>query len=288
MDQECAVLENSELELLIPRTIGPRVSSLRFRKGENLFAELPEFTTNRPDGKPYHFYGGHRLWLTPEDPIYSYGLDDREVEIKETENGLLVKKSMEPETGIEKSLLFALDADRPRLTITHRLVNRGAASIEYSAWAITQLKTGGVAILPQTLTPTELLPNRLLGLWPYTDLASPCLTLGKSFILLRAEMKTPFKIGFPNPRGWLAYWLNGVLFVKRAVFEAHARYSDFGCSSECYCNQQFIELETLAPLAQFDPGTTITHTETWDLYPDVPSPADEAAVWKIIERLGIE
>ncbi len=287
-NQDCIAIENSELELLIPETIGPRVSSLRLRGSENLFAELPDTTSMRPDGKAYHFYGGHRLWLTPEDPMFSYGLDDQPVEVTGTRDGILVKKSVEHETGIEKSLLFTLDADRPKVTVTHKLVNLGTASIEYSAWAITQLKTGGVAILPQTLTPTNLLPNRMLAVWPYTDLASPYLTLGRSFLLLNANMKTPFKIGFPNPRGWLAYWRQGILFVKRADFDPNARYSDFGCSCECYCNDQFIELETLAPVKVFEPGETITHVETWELFADVPAPMDEEGAKNIAELLALE
>lgn len=287
-NQNCIAIENSELELLIPETIGPRVSSLTLRGGENLFAELPDTTSIRPDGKPYHFYGGHRLWLTPEDPMFSYGLDDQPVEVAGTRDGILVKKSVEPETGIEKSLLFTLDADHPKVTVTHKLVNRGTASIEYSAWAITQLKVGGVAILPQTLTPTHLLPNRMLAIWPYTDLASPCLTLGRNLLLLNANMETPFKIGFPNTRGWLAYWRKGILFVKRAVFDPDGCYSDYGCSSECYCNGQFIELETLAPVKVFEPGETITHVETWELFADVPAPVDEEGARKIVELLALE
>jgi hypothetical protein len=287
-NQDCVVLENADLELLIPEAIGPRVLSLKFRGSENLFAELPDFTTRRPDGELYHFYGGHRLWLTPEEPMFSYGLDDQQVQISETRDGILVKKSIEPETGIQKSLLFTLDADHPKLIVTHRLSNHGTASIDYSAWAITQLKTGGIAILPQSVTPTGLLPNRMLGLWPYTDLASPSLTLGKSFLLLRANLRSPFKVGFPNPRGWLAYWQKGILFVKRANFDPSARYSDYGCSSECYCNEQFIELETLAPLKSLAPGETITHVENWELFGDVPEPKDEDTVWRMVEMLGLE
>lgn len=287
-NQDCVVLENSQLELIIPQSIGPRVLSLKFRGSSNLFAELPDFTTIRPDGRPYHFYGGHRLWLTPEEPMYSYGLDDLPVEISETLDGLFVKKPVEPETAVEKSLLFALDADQSKLTVTHKLMNRGTASIEYSAWAITQFRTGGVAILPQSQAPTQLLPNRSLSLWPYTDLASPSLTLGKGYLLLNAHMDTPLKVGFPNPRGWLGYWLDGVLFVKRAGYDPAARYSDFGCSSECYCNSEFIELETLAPLKTLNPGEVVTHVETWELYTDIPAPVDEERVQQIAASLRLD
>lgn len=287
-DLECIVLENDLLQILVPKALGPRILSLRFRGSENLLAELPNFTTERPDGKQYHFYGGHRLWLAPEDPLLSYGLDDRAVEITTSEAGLLIRKAVESETGIEKSILLQIDPQQARLTLTHQLTNRKHLPVEYAPWSITQLRTGGLAILPQSGGQTGLLPNRILTLWPYTDISSPCLHLGNPYILLHANMQTPLKVGFPNPRGWLAYWMDGVLFVKKAAFDPQGRYPDHGCSSECYCNQSFLELETLAPLVQIEPDTSITHTETWELYPNIPLPNDESAIQAIVQKIGLE
>lgn len=285
---ECIVLENDLLQILVPKALGPRILSLRFRGGENLLAVLPDVTTKRPDGKQYHFFGGHRLWLAPEDPLLSYSLDDQAVEITSSEDGLLIRKAVELETGMEKSILLHLDPQQARLTLTHRLTNRLRLPVEYAPWAITQFRTGGIAILPQSGAQTGLLPNRMLTLWPYTDITSPRLDLGNQLILLHANMQTPFKIGFSNPRGWLAYWLDGVLFVKKAAFDPQGRYPDHGCSSECYCNQSFLELETLAPLVRIEPDASITHTETWELHSDIPLPHDESAIQAILQKIGLE
>jgi len=289
LGQECIVLKNDSLQLLVARSVGPRILSLRFREGHNLLAELPDFVTERPDGIPYHFYGGHRLWISPEHPLRSYALDDRAVDISPVgDAGLLVRKAVEPETGIEKSILLELQPDKPVLTLTHRLANRASTPVECAPWAITQFRTGGVALLPQARTQTGLLPNRFLSFWPYADISSPHLSLGNDLILLRADLEAPFKLGFPNPRGWLAYWLDGVLFVKRAGFDPCGRYSDFGCSSECYCNQRFLELETLAPLHQLERGASVAHRETWELYPDVQIPDNEPAAQAIVSEIGLE
>jgi hypothetical protein len=75
------------------------------------------------------------------------------------------------------------------------------------------------------------------------------------------------KLGFPNPRGWLAYWCSGVLFVKRAAFYSTASYFDFGSSSEVYCDHRFIELETLGSVTLLEPGETVSHKEIWEIYP---------------------
>jgi hypothetical protein len=288
LDFDCVPLENKSISLLITQSVGPRIISLSFKGGDNLFAELPDFVTVRPDGKSFHFHGGHRLWHAPENMPRTYVPDDRPVEVIPAKNSLSVLQQVENETGIEKSIRVSLVEDKPQVIIRHVLTNRNQWTIECASWAITQFKTGGVAILPQSQEQTEFLSNRALALWPYTDLASPQVSWGNRYILVRAEMASPFKVGFPNPRGWLAYWLNGTLFVKRAAFDAKATYYDFGSSSECYCNDRFLELETLAPIGKLAPGESITHTETWELYEDVPQPKGEEAVQEIVEQLVLE
>ena len=285
---ECLCLENNSLSLLITRSVGPRVISLSFHGSKNLLAELPEFTSVRPDGKTYHFYGGHRLWHAPEDPLRTYVPDDDIVDVLQIQDGVLLTQMVEVETGIEKSIRITLVENKPQVILQHTLTNVGLWSLTCSPWAITQLRTGGIAIIPQPADPTGLLPNRSLALWPYTDISSPHVNWGNHYILLHAKMKEPFKIGFPNPRGWLAYWLEGTLFVKRAAYDSKSAYGDFGSSSECYCNDRFIELETLAPISRLEPGGSVTHTETWELYADVDPPVDEASVQKMVNDLGLE
>jgi len=288
LEFDCVPLENQTINILVTQSVGPRIISLRFKNGDNLLAELPDFVTERPDGKPFHFYGGHRLWHAPENMPRTYVPDDAPVEVIPTKNSLSVLQQVENETGIEKSLRISLVGDKPQVIIRHMLTNRGQWSVECAPWAITQVRTGGVAILPQSREQVDFLPNRSLVLWSYTDLSSPQVRLGNRYLLVRAEMDGPFKVGFPNPRGWLAYWLDGTLFVKRAAFDAQAEYYDFGSSSECYCNDRFLELETLAPVRSLSPGESITHTETWELYANVDFPGDEDTVQRIVEKLGLE
>jgi len=209
------------------------------------------------------------------------------VEIVPIHNGLVATQQVETQTGIEKSMHISLAEDKPQVIIHHTLTNRGLWPVECAPWAITQFKTGGVAILPQTQKQSEYLPNRSLAFWPYADIISPHVSWGNRYILVRAEMESPFKVGFPNPRGWLAYWLDGVLFVKRAAFDSQAVYFDFGSSSACYCNDHFLELETLAPVTKIAQGAFATHLETWELYADIELPKDEAAMQSLVEKLDL-
>jgi hypothetical protein len=289
LDLDCVSLSNESLSLLVTQSVGPRIISLRFRGGDNLFAELPDFTVTRPDGLLFHFYGGHRLWQAPEDIWSTYAPDDSPVSISQTANKLLVTQAASPETGIEKSIRISLVDDKPQVVLTHALTNHGPAAVECAPWAITQFKTGGVAILPQSRQQTEVLPNRSLALWPYTDIANRNVHWGNGYILVRAEMQEEiFKVGFPNRRGWLACWQTGTLFLKRAAFDPQARYYDFNSSSECYCNNSFLELETLGPVTTLIPGASVTHTEIWELYGNVELPDTEDSTQRIVETLGLE
>lgn len=287
LGQDCIPLENGQLKLLVTKSVGPRILSLGFINEENLLAELPNFTADCPGSGTFHFYGGHRLWHAPEDPTRTYQPDDAPVEISQLADGLKATQQIETKTGLQKSIEIQLATDSAQVTLTHRITNHALWDVICAPWAITQLKTGGTAVFPQTQTDTGLLPNRSLVMWPYTDMSNANVHWGSHYILLEASMKSAFKIGFPNPRGWQAYWLNGTLFVKHAEYKAQAEYYDFGSSSESYCNDLFIELETLAPITTIAPGATATHIETWNLYRNIERPQDEKGVQMIAETLGL-
>lgn len=288
MGHECISLKNKTIQLLISRSMGPRILSLKFGGGENILAELPDFVTDCPGTGTYHFYGGHRLWHSPEIPSRTYQPDNSPVEITLLQDRYLVTQNVEVKTGLQKSMEIRVQGDEPRVVITHFLTNRGLWPVTCSPWAITQFRTGGMAILPQSCAETRELPNRSLTLWPYTNLSNPKVSFEKHHIFVRADMNEAFKIGFPNPRGWMAYWLDGTLFVKRADFDAQSSYFDFGSSSECYCNDQFLELETLAPISTIQPRETVTHVETWDLFGGVECPHNGDDVRMLVETLRLE
>jgi hypothetical protein len=287
MRSDIIPLENEKLRLEIARSIGPRILGLSFEGSSNLLAELPDHTALRPDGKTYHFYGGHRIWISPEDAVLSYDLEDSPVEILPVELGVKIKKQADTDSGIEKSIQVVLPDRSAKVVITHELKNCNSVSIKCAPWAITQLRPGGVAVLPMNDIDTGLLPNQNLVLWPYTDLANRNVRLGRRFLLLNAFMESPFKVGFANSKTWLAYWLEGILFVKSASYEPQAVYPDFGCSSECYCNDRFIELETLGPIQEIQPGDSIQHVETWQLFHIPARPENEQEVQQIFTQLDL-
>jgi hypothetical protein len=285
---ECLKLDNGALALWVTTAVGPRIIGAELPGGKNLLAETPEVTIPTGDGRVFQVRGGHRLWHAPEDSTRTYVPDDDPPVVTEIENGVCLSQPVEQATGIAKMMCISLAAEGARVTIEHRLTNHGLWPVPLAPWAITQLRPGGLGILPQDQEDTGLLPNRRLALWPYTQVNSPHIRWGDRYVFIEAAMtEGALKIGWANPAGWLAYAVDGSLFVKQSTYAPGATYVDFGSSSECYCCPAFIELETLGPQVTVEPGGSTTHRETWTLYADVHVPAEETAVAEVLGRLGL-
>jgi hypothetical protein len=235
----------------------------------NLLADISDIPPVSTPYGDFHFRGGHRLWHAPESMPRTYIPDAGELKITELPDGISLETQTEPGTGIRKRIEIRLSENQPSVTLTHILINDGLWPVELAPWAITQFRLGGTVILPMPIgnaDPDGLLHNRQFSLWPYARIIDPRLKLGDEYILFKADaLLPPFKIGYFNPHGWLAYWLEGVLFRKS--FEVHAGYShpDNNCNAEIYCNDRFVELESLGPLRRLSPGESLSHMETWEV-----------------------
>jgi len=216
----------------------------------------------------FYFRGGHRLWHAPEAMPRTY-IPDSELKITDLPDGVLLETPTEQGTGIRKRIEIHLAPDKPSAMLIHTLINDGMWAVDLSPWAITQFRLGGTVILPMpegNADPAGLLHNRQLSLWPYTRINDSRVKLGDEFILFKADPKLPpFKIGYFSVHGWMAYWLDGVLFRKSFNVQPSVPYPDNNCNAEMYCNHQFVELESLAPLTRLHPGESVKHVETWDL-----------------------
>ncbi|MEJ2209082.1 MAG: hypothetical protein P8129_08620 [Anaerolineae bacterium] len=287
---ECYKIENGSLALWVTTAVGPRILGLALHGGENLFAELPGVTFPCPGAGEYQVRGGHRLWYAPEYPPRTYLPDDDPVAVESTEQGLVVTQPPEVGTGVQKSMAIQLPGEEALVVVDHTIRNGGSRPLELAPWAITQLKVGGTAILPQPAGPADeygVLANRHVVLWPYTAVEAPNVRWGDGYVLVQAAASgEAWKIGFPNPAGWLGYVLGDTMFVKQADHDPEANYPDRGCSGECYCNHRFLELETLAPMQTLAPGEAVTHREAWTLYAGVSFPSDEAGIQARVRRFG--
>ncbi len=285
---KCVEIANEKLTLLASVSVGPRILSLTLKDTDNLFAELPDLTLDYPGEGLFHLYGGHRLWYAPEDPRVTYLPDDNPVSVDAIENGVHITQEIEQQTAIQKELEIRLIDDKAEVEVRHTITNMGDRERTLAPWAITQLKPGGIGILPLfggENPDNKTLPDRSIVLWPYTDIKSKHITWGNQQVLVSAQMRDgSLKVGFPNPAGWIAYWIEGALFVKRAEYNPQSSYFDFGSSSQCYCNPHFIELETLAPITKLAAGESVEHVEQWQVYANVEWSEDLKGILTLIQR----
>lgn len=261
-------LKNDFLELEY-FTHSLRICGLTPKGKTDLLASLDrELPIPTPYGD-FYFRGGHRLWHAPEAMPRTYAPETGELNITDLPDGVILETRTEPGTGIRKRIEIRLAPDRPTVTLTHTLINDGLWTVELAPWAITQFRLGGTAILPLPVGNVDaagLLPNRQLSFWTYTRLNDPRLSLRDDFILFHAEALPPFKIGYFNPHGWLAYYVDGILFKKTYDVQTNAPHPDKNSNAELYCDERFIELESLSPLVKLEPGAKTHHRETWEIF----------------------
>ncbi len=251
-----------------------RIMGLQPAGKSNMLAEIENFPPIPTPYGDFYFHGGHRLWHSPEAIPRTY-IPDTDVTITDLPDGVILESQTEPGTGIRKRIEILLATDKPSATLTHTLTNDGLWPVELAPWAITQFRLGGTVIMPMPLGNIDtagLLPNRQITLWPYARINDPRLKLDDRFTLFKADaILPPFKMGYFNSHGWLAYWLDGVLFRKTFEVQTGSSHPDNNCNAEMYCNDQFVELESLAPLRKLNPNDSVTHVEKWDVFTDTNS-----------------
>lgn len=267
-NMEHGVLKNDHLQIEY-LTNSLRITGLAPAGGTNLLADLsalPPVSTMYGD---FFFRGGHRLWHAPESMPRTYIPDTGELILTELADGVVLESPTEPGTGIRKRIEIHLAPHEPSVRLVHTLVNDGLWVVELAPWAITQFRLGGTVILPVpvgNVDPAGLLPNRQFSLWPYARINDPRLQLRNDFIFFKAQAALPaFKMGYFNTHGWMAYWLDGQLFRKTFDVQTGMSHPDNNCNAEMYCNDQFVELESLAPLTRLAPKESIDLVEVWDV-----------------------
>jgi hypothetical protein len=287
----CIENRHARVEYLLDA--GPRLVRLSVGGGENLLAEAPEVCWPTAAGV-FHLRGGHRVWASPEVSGVTDEPDDRPITVEELANGAVrLLGQPGPRSNLQPELIVRLDDECPRVVVRNRLINHGVEPAHVAAWGITMLRQGGLAVLPQprgTLPGRELQPNRLLALWPYASWQDGRLRVTDAAGFVRSVPGEPFKVGQWNPDGWLAYVLGQTVFLKRFYADHGGLYADLGCNAEVYANQAYIELESLGPLLELQPGESVAHTEIWDMLnlpqrPDLDTLAGCVAVFSEILRV---
>ncbi|HEX8652438.1 MAG TPA: hypothetical protein VF708_16610 [Pyrinomonadaceae bacterium] len=287
---DCYRLSNGTVEVIVTTAVGPRILRYGFCGEDNILGEVKDDGLETALGQ-FKPWGGHRLWVAPEAVPGSYAPDNSPIEFEiKSANTIHLMPPPETATGIQKEITVRLDPEGTGVTIRHKIINRHHWTIAASVWALTIMRGGGEAILPQEPYRSHddyLLPARPLVLWHFTDLSDPRWTIGRRYIRLRtdAARPEPQKIGIMNKQGWAAYHHQETLFVKRFAYQEDATYPDYGSNNETYTAAEFIELESLAPLRCLEPGMAAEHVERWYLFGNVRRGETETEIDEAVRPL---
>ncbi len=269
----CYLVSNGEIELIVTADVGPRIIRFGFVGGQNLFKEYPE-QLGKIGEATFQLRGGDRIWKSPEDLQITWAPDNVPVHIKVTANGLIARAPVEPTTGLEKEIEVRMPASGTSVTVAHRITNRSGKEILFAPWVLTMMAPGGVAVSafpPRGKHPEHLSPTNPLVMWAYTDFSDPRWKFTRKYLILRqdANSSEPQKAGTFNPDTWATYILNGQAFIKRAAADPGRTYPDFGSSFEMFTSNEFLEMETLGPLANVRPGQTVEQVESWGIFGNI-------------------
>lgn len=288
-------MSNGEVELIAVTDVGPRILRFGFQGGNNLFF-VGQGTEGVTGGDTWRGYGGHRFWIAPETE-FTYYPDNDKVHAEIAGNNLILtspaqlnlpalRKHYPVETlwsdyaddpafkdrlNLQKTVTISM-ADDGEVMVEHRAVNVGAETMRIAPWALTVMDKEGLSINPNPPFaphgPDAWLPVRTIITWSYTYLTDPRLKFTEKYALIRQDPNAtgPFKIGFSYTQGWAAYALGQDLFVKFLEYDEDAEYPDMGSSVEIYTDRNILEVESLGPLRDLEPGDSMTLTERWRLY----------------------
>jgi len=281
-------LSNDVVELVVLADVGPRVVHYALCGGENQFHEFAD-QAGLCGGDDFRLYGGHRLWVWPEVER-TYFPDNQPVDVVVTSTVATFTAPVEsasPGTSLQKRMSIQLSEKGGHVQVDHSITNLASTPTQLAPWTPTALRPGGRAILPfpprAAMDKDHFQSVSPLTLWSFTDFTDSRWVLGQEFLQLIQQEKTTGRFreqmsGLFNPSEWGIYVRSGSAFLKRASMVPHAQYPDFGCNFEVFTNSEFLELETLGPIVNLQPGETTLHTEYWWVFDGVPPTTTEESI----------
>jgi hypothetical protein len=282
----CARIVNGDLEMIVTLEVGPRIIRFGQIGGPNEFVNY-EKDMGKTGGDQYRSYGGHRLWIAPEEAPKTTTPDNNPVDATE-EDGWFVFTAPEEKWHIQKEIRIRPEEDFFR--IEHRVYNRGAYHLELAPWSITVMNLGGECVWPQPKyqpQPEHLLPVRPMALWAYTNLGDERWTWSKEVCRLKqTDNREPQKIGCQLEQGIAGYSNHGNFFFKRFPYFEDVEYPDFGCNFETFTRNDMLEIESLGPMQVVAPGEYALHVEEHHLLLGVTAPADSAECFDFLIDLA--
>jgi hypothetical protein len=283
---ECLKVTNGKVDIIAALGFGIRILHFGLAGMDNVFCLAPGVKVSVGETE-WSAYGGHRLWLSPEEMPKTYFPDDLPIGYEIKNDTVILTQPLDGWANVAKQLEFTISDNKAK--VLHRITNRNDHPIEFAVAAVSMMAPGGIEIIPFTGPDTGLTNNRSVSVWPYTDMNDSRVKWLKDHIILThdSSVKAPFKIGVDNASGWAAYVNGQNVFIKRYRYIEEEKYPDNNVSYETYTCDYTTEMGTLSPLKSVAPGESLEHTEEWSVVHITPGSdlKDGLSVGKFLSKL---
>ncbi len=264
-------LNNGFIELEITLDVGPRIIRLGKIGGENIMYNDTQDLVNNDcsavygEGEKWHIYGGHRLWLSPEDST-TYYPDNHPVHYELIENGIVLIPKKWEVVDVQPSMKIEF-LSKNEIKVSHKMVNYGEKR-KLCLWALTVMKAGGEMVFDLSKEDTGYLANRNLVMWSYASFNDSRLKIEDDKIVVKSDLAVPeaFKLGAYKRDMVAKYTYGDTTFEKRITGDDKGIYPDYSCNFETYCTNIIHEIETLSTIEEIDKDYEKEHIEYWSIF----------------------
>ena len=260
----CLHADNGIVELIIPLEYGIRIGHFSFVNGENVFYCQPKDMKELTTEQGWRLYGGHRLWLAPEQED-TYSPDNEPISYEIQDDKIVVMQPVDPWTKVKKSMLISFNHDAS-VEVTHRIENCGLESLTRSMWCVSVVAPGGTEYISLGRQEGSMSHWHRISWWDHTCLGDVRATYKKDEIRIEhLPIDEKYKIGVAHPVQPIRYINNGIVFEKEYELQPDQIYPDGNVSFETFFCRHMAEIESLSPLYNLAPGESAEHKEIWRL-----------------------
>lgn len=222
---------------------------------------------------------GSTFWTSPQSewnwpPVPEY--DSKPFDVQATDAALLLTGEKSKKFGYRVRKEFTTDVKKNAIIITYTIVNESDETRKVAPWEISRVPNGGILFFDaKEATPA----NNMKGL--------PFEYEKKAAWYVLDEARDHRKIN-ADGKGWLAFYDNGLLFVKKFPDLKPSEPAPAEAEIQIYANpgKTFVEIEEQGAYTTLKPGEELSWTVCWYLTPtDLPAEPSKALLKKALSMI---